>query len=114
LKRRHLAPSHGVSISIVYTPNAEKDPLVISEVPDVLCTGEMHRLDISSYNGVLIITGSCWQAQTPFEEKIGNEPDPAKVPVLNLKTRELKIFDFRDETEVDERGAWIGNSDGND
>lgn len=110
LKRRHLAPSHGVSPSIVYIPNAELDPLVISEVPDVLCTGEVHRLDITSYNGVLIITGSCWQAQTPFEEKVGNEPDPAKVPVLNLKTRELKIYDFRDETEVDERGAWVGGT----
>ncbi len=97
LKRRHLAPTHS---SVVYIPNATCDPLVISEVPDVLCTGEVHRLDIESYNGVLIITGSCWQAQTPFEEKVGNVPDPAKVPVLNLKTRELKIFDFGVEEEI--------------
>lgn len=109
LKRRHLAPMHGVSNSVIYVPNGEYDPLVISEVPDVVCTGEVHRLDISSYNGISIITGSCWQAQTPFEEKVGNIPDPCKVPVMNLKTRELKIFDFRDETEVDENGAWIGN-----
>jgi DNA polymerase II small subunit len=94
LKRRHLAPMHGISPSIVYTPNAEKDPLVISEVPDILCTGEVHRLDIENYNGVIIITGSCWQSQTPFEEKVGNIPDPGKVPVFNLKTRELKVFDF--------------------
>ncbi|MBU0760279.1 MAG: metallophosphoesterase [Nanoarchaeota archaeon] len=108
LKRRHLAPSHGVSASIVYTPNGEFDPLVISEVPDVLTTGEMHRADIENYNGVLIIANSCWQAQTSFEEKVGNVPDPCKVPVLNLKTRELKIFDFRDESEVDENGGWKG------
>jgi len=97
LKRRHLAPTHS---SVVYIPNREKDPLVISEVPDVLCTGEVHRLDIENYNGVMIITGSCWQAQTPFEEKVGNIPDPGKVPVLNLKTRELRIFDFGDEEEI--------------
>lgn len=97
LKRRHLAPTHS---SVVYIPNAQRDPLVISEVPDVLCTGEVHRLDIESYNGVVIITGSCWQAQTPFEEKVGNIPDPAKVPVINLKTRELKIFDFGVEEEI--------------
>lgn len=97
LKRRHLAPTHS---SVVYIPNVEKDPLLIEEVPDVLCTGEVHRLDIENYNGVLIITGSCWQAQTAFEEKVGNIPDPCKVPVLNLKTRELKIFDFRDEEEM--------------
>ncbi|MBX4211951.1 metallophosphoesterase [Candidatus Pacearchaeota archaeon] len=91
LKRRHLAPSHS---SVVYIPNIEYDPLVIAEVPDVLCTGEVHRMDIENYNGVLIITGSCWQAQTPFEEKVGNIPDPCKVAVLNLKSRELKLLDF--------------------
>ena len=100
LKRRHLAPSHGVSPSLVYIPNKDKDPLVISSVPDVLCTGEVHRLDVENYNGVLIITGSCWQGQTPFEEKVGNVPDPGKVPVLNLKTRELKVFDFSEESEI--------------
>lgn len=94
LKRRHLAPMHGVSRSIVYVPNSEKDPLVISEVPDVLCTGEVHRADIERYNGVLIITGSCWQSQTDYEEKVGHVPDPCKVPVLNLKTHEIKILDF--------------------
>lgn len=108
LKRRHLAPMYGVSHSIVYVPNRDLDPLVIGEVPDVLCTGEVHHLDIGSYNGVLIITGSCWQARTPWEEKVGHIPDPCKMPVLNLKTRELKVFDFRDEGEVDEKGSWVG------
>lgn len=97
LKRRHLAPVHS---SVVYIPNEDKDPLVISEVPDVMCTGDLHRFDIDTYNGVLIIAGSCWQSQTEFEEKVGNVPDPAKVPVLNLKSRELKIFYFGDEEEI--------------
>ncbi|MEK6843981.1 MAG: metallophosphoesterase [Nanoarchaeota archaeon] len=94
LKRRHLAPVHG---EVVYIPNADLDPLVINEVPNILCTGEVHRLDIENYNGVLIMTGSCWQSQTPFEEKVGNVPDPCKVPVYSLKTGELKIFDFTGE-----------------
>ncbi len=99
LKRRHLAPTHS---TVTYIPNADKDPLVIGEVPDVLATGEVHRLDIENYNGILIITGSCWQSQTPFEEKVGNVPDPCKIPVLNLHTRELKILDFSDSVEVPE------------
>jgi DNA polymerase II small subunit len=98
LKRRHLSPIHSES---TYIPNSERDPLVIYEVPDVLCTGEVHRLDVDNYHGVLIITGSCWQAQTPFEEKIGNVPDPAKVPVLSLKTREIKIYDFGVKEEIE-------------
>ena len=97
LKRRHLFPMHGQA---VYLPNVDSDPMVINEVPDVLCTGEVHRLDVENYNGILALTGSCWQAQTAFEEKVGNVPDPCKVPVLNLKTRELKIFDFTDEEEL--------------
>ena len=28
------------------------------------------------------------------EEKIGNIPDPCKVPVFNIKTHELKVLDF--------------------
>jgi len=96
LKRRHLAPTHS---TVTYIPNIDRDPLVISEVPDILVTGEVHRLDIENYNGTLIITGSCWQSQTPFEEKVGNETDPCKVPVFNLHTRELKVFDFSDKEE---------------
>jgi len=96
LKRRHLAPSHS---TVSYIPNPDLDPLVISEVPDIITTGEVHRVDVENYNGVLIIANSCWQAQTPFEEKVGNIPDPCKVPVFNLKTRELKIFDFGGEDE---------------
>ncbi|MDD5700316.1 MAG: metallophosphoesterase, partial [Candidatus Nanoarchaeia archaeon] len=97
LKRRHLSPTHS---SVVYIPYIDYDPLVITEVPDILCTGEVHKMDVETYNGAIIITGSCWQAQTPFEEKVGNEPDPAKVPVFNLKTRELKVFDFGVEEEI--------------
>lgn len=96
LKRRHLAPTHS---SVVYIPNVEADPLVIGEVPDVLCTGEVHHLDIDNYHGTIIITGSCWQGRTPFEEAIGNVPIPAKVPILNLKTREIKVLDFEKHAE---------------
>lgn len=90
LKRRHLAVTHS---SVDYIPSKE-DGLLIREVPDIITTGEVHRADIDLYNNILIIANSCWQSQTPFEEKIGNIPDPCKVPMLNLKTRELKILDF--------------------
>ena len=96
LKKRNLAPTHSL---VSYIPNKNKDPLVISETPDVLCTGEVHRLDIERYKGTLILTGSCWQSQTDFEEKVGNIPDPCKVPVLNLKSGELKILDFSENED---------------
>jgi DNA polymerase II small subunit len=101
LLRRHLAPIHG---NMVYIPNANEDCLVIKEVPDIITTGDMHRTDIDKYNGVLIICNSCWQSVTAFEEKVGNVPDPCKVPLFNLKTGEIKILDFSDdEEEIKER-----------
>lgn len=90
LKRRHLAPTHS---SVVYIPS-DRDSLVIREIPDIIVTGDQHRSSIDVYNGVQIITSSCWQSTTPFEEKVGNLPDPCKVPLMNLKTREIKILDF--------------------
>jgi len=91
LKRRHLAPIHS---SVTYIPTTKKDYLVISEVPDIIATADFHRPDIDFYNGVSIICSSCWQSITPFEEKVGNVPDPCKVPILNLKTGKIKIMDF--------------------
>lgn len=90
LKRRHLAPSHS---SVIYIPE-EKDPLFIRRIPDIVTTGEVHKADVDSYNNILIISNSCWQSMTLYEEKVGNHPDPCKVPMLNLKTREIKILDF--------------------
>lgn len=78
----------------VYVPSEKEDMLIINPTPDIMVTGDMHRTEVDTYNNVLIICCSCWQSITPFEEKVGNQPDPCKVPFLNLKTRELKILDF--------------------
>jgi DNA polymerase II small subunit len=94
LKHRHLSPIHSAN---VYIPSEKEDPLVIKKIPDIIVTGDMHRTDVDMYNNILIICGSCWQSITPFEEKVGNIPDPCKVPMLNLKTREMKILDFSED-----------------
>ncbi len=94
LMRRHLAPTHGV---IDYIPHNSKDSLIIDIVPDIIATADQHRAEINNYNNILIVASSCWQSITPFEKKVGNIPDPCKVPLFNLKTREIKIIDFSDE-----------------
>ncbi len=93
LRRRHLGPIHG---DVDYIPH-EKDHLIISEIPDVITTADFHKPQIDEFNNIMIVCNSCWQRQTPFEEKVGNQPDPCKVPVLNLKDRNMKIIDFSDE-----------------
>ena len=99
LKFRHLGPIHS---SITYIPNSITDELAIKEVPDVIVTADLHKPDVDMYNNILIICNSCWQSITPFEEKVGNHPDPCKVPIVNLKTRAVKIIDFSEEEEIEE------------
>jgi len=91
LKRRHLAPVYG-EMDIV--PNKDGDDLVLKDLPDVFFIGSQHRAMVSSYNNISIISSSCWQSKTDFKEKVGGDPDPCKVPILNLKSREVKILDF--------------------
>ena len=97
LKNRHLAPSHA---STQYFP-LEEDPLMIKKVPDIFVSAHTHKCEVNYYNNILIVSISCWEAMTPYQEKFGNEPDHCKVPMLNLKTREVKILDFESKEEDD-------------
>ncbi|MBI2575179.1 DNA-directed DNA polymerase II small subunit [Candidatus Woesearchaeota archaeon] len=90
LQRRHLAPSHS---STLYLPDST-DNLVISTVPDIFATGHIHRASVSNYRNVTLISSSCWQGKTSFQERLGHNPQPARVPIVNLKTREAKILNF--------------------
>ncbi len=91
LQKRHLAPSHG---STIYVPDIREDHMVIEKVPDIFVAGHLHKSDTSTYRNVITINCSCWQAITDFQIKEGNFPDPCKVPILNLKTRQIIMKDF--------------------
>ncbi len=91
LKRRHLAPSF---TSTPYLPLHAEDPLLIKRIPDFFITGHIHYAIAANYRNVTMISGSCWQSKTDFQEKVGHEPEPARVPMVNLKTREIKIVKF--------------------
>jgi len=94
LQKRHIAPTHESTVRI---PDDEEDALVIEKVPDVFVTGDHHRSATSLVNNINLIACSCFQKKTDYEEKRGYEPDPGRVPVLNLKTREVKIIDFNQD-----------------
>ncbi len=91
LKRRHLAPTFK---STPYFPAHLEDPLLIKKVPDFFVSGHIHYSKVAHYKGVTMICGSCWQSKTAFQEKMGHEPEPGRVPLVNLKTREVKILRF--------------------
>jgi DNA polymerase II small subunit len=101
LRRRHLAPVYG-EMDII--PNKDIDDLVLNELPDIFVLGGQNRVMTSNYNNISIISTSCWQFNTDFEKGIGGESDPCKVPILNLKSKEVKILDFSDNEVKWEKG----------
>ncbi len=93
LKRRHLAPSHESTLHVMDT---EKDPLVLERIPDFVLTGHIHYSSVSTYRNITLICGSCFQGKTAFQEKMGHDPEPGRVPIVNLKTRKINILKFGD------------------
>jgi len=91
LQRRHLAPSYK---STLYIPDSQRDPLVIEQIPDFFVTGHIHKSIASNYKNITTICGSCWQSKTSFQEKVGHNPEPARIPIVNLQTRQIKILKF--------------------
>ena len=90
LKNGHLAPTHA---STLYFPS-EDDPFLIKNAPDIFLAGHTHKSAVAYYNNILMISSSTWESLTAFQEKMGNEPDFCKVPMFNMKTREVRILDF--------------------
>lgn len=112
LKNRHLAPTHA---STQYFP-LEKDGLLIRNIPDIFVSAHTHKCGVTYYNNILVVSVSCWEEMTPYQEKFGNIPDHCKVPIFNLKTRKVKILDFEDNEPVQENklpSLETTNSNGN-
>ncbi len=92
LRARHLAPIYGERTSVI--PETE-DNLVIDQVPDIFHAGHIHTLDSENYRGTLILNSGSWQAQTPFQAKMGIIPTPAIVPIVDLSSMDVFTRDFR-------------------
>jgi DNA polymerase II small subunit len=95
LRHRHLSPTHA---STQFFPHV-KDPLLIKQIPDIFVSGHSHKSGLIYYNNILLVSVSSWESMTPYQEKFGNEPDHCKVPIFNLKTREVKVLDFETDSE---------------
>ena len=94
LQKRHLAPTH---TSNTYIPDITRDPLVIEEVPDFFISGHVHHPVASNYRHCTCIIGSCWDGVSDYALKFGSRPLPARLPIVNLQTREIRIMKFNKE-----------------
>lgn len=102
LERRHLAPSHNSSL---YVPDPDEDPLLIKTIPDFFITGHIHRITVSNYHSTTMINASGWMDISDYQKKRGIVPQAARVPLVNLKTREVKIINFLRKSKLEEEKA---------
>jgi DNA polymerase II small subunit len=91
LQKRHLAPSYA---STLHAPDTDLDPLLVGKVPDFFISGHIHKATAANYKKITLISGSCWQSKTAFQEKVGHNPEPSRVPIVNLQTRHIKMLKF--------------------
>ena len=87
LRRRHLAPIYG---STLIAPK-KVDVHVIDEIPDIFASGDLHSHDFSHYKGVTLISGSTWQSQTAFQDRVGHRANPGKLTIVDLNNREVYV-----------------------
>ncbi len=94
LKCRHLAPEYGARTSLA---PENRDRLVITQPPDVFQAGHIHVAKNSTYRGTLIVNCGAWQEQTQYQKRMGLDPTPGIMPVLNLQTMNLSMINFLHE-----------------
>jgi len=93
LKRRSLVPTYG---SDGIAPE-NKDYLAITRIPDILHCGHVHTNGYAVYRGVSVINSGTFQGRTKYQEQLGHEPTPARVPIINLKSGEVNVMHFGGE-----------------
>lgn len=91
LRCRHLAPEYGGRTSLA--PES-RDRLIIGKPPDVFQAGHIHIARSSTYRGIVVVNCGAWQNQTEYQRRMGVEPTPGLMPLLNLQTMDLSMVDF--------------------
>jgi len=89
LKRRHFPSVYG-NMNILL--NKDRDDLVLDEIPDIFVIGGQNKVEIGNYNNILIISTSSWKDNNELEYK--NKQYLCKIPILDLKSKKIKILDF--------------------
>src|SRR5660398_204527 len=75
LKLRHLSPIYGGRVSIA---TDKQHNFVIDQITDILHSGHVHTVGVSSYRDVLTINSGTWQSQTEFQKRMNLMPVPSR------------------------------------
>lgn len=96
LIRRDLMPEFGGKQTFV---PIERNFMVIREAPAVFVCGHIHHHAYSRYKQCHLISTSCWQSLTAYQEELGHTPTVSKAILFNLKDQSLHIKDFERKNE---------------
>lgn len=88
LKKRLLSPIY----KEIYPTS--KDYLALESVPDIVHAGHVHSNGYTVYRGVYLINSGTFQGRTKYQEELGHIPTPANVPIMNLQTGDIMLFNF--------------------
>jgi len=94
MRRRHLSPPYASGLLA-----GGEDTMIMKKVPDILHTGHVHSNGYATYRGVSLVNSGTWQGQTDYQKLCGHEPTPCNLPIINIKTRELRVLDFTPEAK---------------
>ncbi len=93
VRKRHLSPIYGENPIV-----PEKiDYLLMRTLPNVLHTGHVHTYARGVYRNVALINSATFQDQTEYQLKQGHVPTPGVIPMLELKSSQMHLFDFKQE-----------------
>lgn len=91
LQKRHLSPIYGGKVAI--SPE-ERDWMVIGDVPDIFHCGHVHIYESNRYRDILLVNSGTFQARTIYMQKLGVNPTPGYVPLVDLRTHKLEVVNF--------------------
>jgi len=94
LQCRHLAPIYGQRTPIA---PEKRDFMVIEKAPDIFQTGHVHVQKTDVYRGIVMVNSGAWQSRTVYQRKMGLDPTPGVVPIINLQTLQATSLDFAKE-----------------
>ncbi|MFH1448551.1 MAG: DNA-directed DNA polymerase II small subunit [Candidatus Micrarchaeota archaeon] len=94
LKRRNLSPIYGENPIVP----EDCDYMVVSEPPDIVHMGHIHKNGYMLYRGMSLINSGTWQARTSFQIKQGHVPSPCLMPVYEMSKGKTSIVSFETKT----------------
>ena len=65
-----------------------------SKLEKIFAAGHIHYSKVGRYKNILNLCCGCFQDRTSFQEKVGHNPQPGRIPIVNLQKNQVKVMRF--------------------